>query len=254
MSIPSRSRGRELVTWLESVRHRRRSTAGLMVSTVLLGGVTTWVPLGEVQRWALVSPLLPLLLLDLMGSDRRRALTHLLAWSVAVAILGFALGLCGVAPPLLGTDAGWLLDDTLGFVHRGEGVAVRVGDFGVDHALDYVYVSMGSALGGGLAPLLMGARHILWMAWQWGALVGLAHGNALAWITGLPPWSCAGAAGYAAVLVGWAEVTGAVVGARAIAWGALLRWVAAGTALLVLHLLLRLALVDPWAALLARAF
>ncbi len=222
------------------------------IAPVVLGALATCTGWPGLERCALVAPLLPYLLLDLAAADRPRAFAHLLAWCTGVAMLGFAFGLGGGVPTLLGSDAGWLLEDTVRYVRQGEGLLARPDDFTTDHALDYAAVSLGSALGGGIGPLLSGARHILWMSWTWGALVYTAHASPHAVVLGVPPWTVVGALGYAVLLIGWGEITGAFLSRRRIAWHPLGRWIAAGTGLLGLHLLLRVVLAAPWAALLAR--
>lgn len=223
-------------------RSRPGSTVEVALATTVAAAVVLAVDVAWVQRWVLVLPVLPYLLGDLAGGERWRGLAHLGAWAGIVAALGLITGVYGRAPELVRVQAAVQYQDTVAFLDEGDGVLARPEDFITDHALDYVYVTAGAAFTGGATPLLMGCRQLLLVGWQWGAMAR-ERGS---WLMGLPPWSPVGAAGYAALLLGWGEVTGAYLARRRVRWTPLWRLVGVGTVLLGLHLLLRIDLAYPW--------
>lgn len=184
-------------------------------------------------------------LLDLIARDTTRALRRLLFWAASITALSLVWSLS--APDWLERaipDAEFAAWETGRFLGDGRGQLARPADYTTDHALDYVYVTAGSAFGAGLVPLWMGGKQIVVTAHVWGSLI--AGERPASWLTGLPPWSLLGALGYALLIVGWAEVTLAYLGRRAIRWRPLGRRVALATALLALHLSLKLALAGAW--------
>jgi len=233
---------REATAVVQRLRARRGSPATVALATTVAAVVVLAVDVAWVQRWVLVAPVLPYLLGDLAAGDRGKGLAHLGAWAGVVAALGLIAGLYGRPPELIRVQATVQHEDTVSFLDQGEGVLARPEDFTTDHALDYVYVTAGAAFTGGATPLLMGCRQLLLVGWEWGALARERG----AWLLGLTPWSPVGAAGYAALLLGWGEVTGAYLARRRIRWTPLWRWAGVGTVLLGLHLLLRIDLAYPW--------
>ncbi len=236
-----------LVARVDRARQRRTSAAEVALATTaaatLVLAVDFVVDVAWVQRWLLVLPVLPYLLGDLAAGQRWRGAAHLGAWAGAITAMGLLTGIHGTPPELIRVQAEVQHEDTLAFVDEGRGVLSRPEDFATDHALDYVYVTAGAAFTGGATPLLMGCRQVWLAAWEWGALARERG----AWLRGLPPWTPVGALGYAALLLGWGEVTGAFLARRRVRLGSLWRWSAAGTALLALHLLLRIDLAYAWA-------
>jgi len=200
------------------------------------------VDIDWLQRWMLVLPVLPYLLGDLAAGQRWRGAAHLAAWAGVITAAGLLTGVHGTPPDLVSVQATVQHEDAAGFIDGGDGVLARPEDFIADHALDYVYVTAGAAFTGGVTPLLMGCRQVWLAAWEWGALARERG----AWLQGLPPWTPVGALGYGALLLGWGEVTGAFLARRRIQWTPLWRRSAAGSALLVLHLLLRIDLAYAW--------
>lgn len=231
-----------LVAHLERGRLRRTSPVEVALATVACAVVTLVVDVAAIQRWLLVLPVLPYLLGDLAAGHRWRGAAHLGAWAGAITAMGLLTGVHGTPPDLVRVQASVQHEDTTAFVDEGLGVLSRPEDFATDHALDYVYVTAGAAFTGGATPLLMGCRQVWLAAWEWGVLARERG----AWLRGLPPWTPVGALGYAALLLGWGEVTGAFLARRRVRFTPLWRWSAAGTALLVLHLLMKIDLAYAW--------
>jgi len=221
------------------------SELALFAATAVLAGAAVATGRGWLVQGVGVLVLLPGVLADLAAADARRACTHLLAWAGGLTALGMTCGaVFPEALPRVWTDAGWMHDDLVSFLTFGEGFLARPWDYATDHVLDYVYVSIGAAFGV-LAPLWWGTRHVLLVAHEWGTLVR-SSGTAATVFAGIPPWTWLGALGYAALVVGWGEVTGAVLARRAVRWRAIRAWVGAATGTLALHLLAKIALAQGW--------
>lgn len=231
-----------LAARVEVARLRRTSAVEVALATTVAAGIVLAVDVAWIQRWLLVLPVLPYLLGDLAAGHRWRGAAHLGAWAGAITAFGLLTGVHGTPPDLVRVQAAVQHEDTVAFVDEGFGVLARPEDFATDHALDYVYVTAGAAFTGGATPLLMGCRQVWLAAWEWGALARERG----AWLRGLPPWTPLGALGYAALLLGWGEVTGAFLARRRVRWTPLWRWSAAGTALLLLHLLAKIDLAHAW--------
>ncbi len=218
---------------------------GFIASIWVLGSVGILVGAPQLLQWLLVLPVFPLMLLDLRAEQPGRAVVRMGVW--AAALTGLTLVWSLTAPDWLGRavpEAGFAAWETGRFVEDGRGLLARPPDYLTDHALDYVYVSAGSALGAGLVPLWMGSARVIAVAHVWGAaIVGDTPGG---WALGLQPWSPVGALGYALLLVGWAEVTLAYLGRRRVRWRPLGRRVLLASSLLAIHASLKLALAGPW--------
>ena len=234
-----------MVQTLNRARTHRLSALALVACVASLTAIAVASGWGWMVQWLGALTLLPFLLADLAAADHRRAFVHVLAWASGLTLVGAVCGLAfPSALPRVWTDAAWVHDDTLAFLASGEGVVARPADYTTDHVLDYIYVSVGAAFGA-VAPLLWGTRHVLLVAGEWGALVR-AGGSLPVLLAGIPPWTFLGALGYTGLLVGWGEVTAAVLARRAVQWRTTVRWVGVATGVLALHLLAKVALAQGW--------
>lgn len=237
-----------LETWADAAEPHRcspRSFVLLVTAVMVLGSLGVLAGVPQLLQWLLVLTVFPLFLLDLLADDVRKAYGHLVVWAASVAVLGLLWSTS--APDWLERavpEAEFNAWETDRFLANGRGLLARPNDYTTDHALDYVYVTAGSAFGAGLAPLWMGGKQILVVSHHWGSLI--AAGTPRAWPLGIPPWSPLGALGYALLVMGWADVTVAYLKRRAVRWRTLGRRVALATALLALHLSLKLALAGSW--------
>lgn len=242
-SGPSRSH-----RWFALGERTRLAPRGLPLMAAMVAVLTSTglvVGLPWLLPYLVIVPVFPLLLLDIRADDASRATFRVLTWAAAICVTTLAWSLS--APDWVERavpDAGFAAWETGRFLDTGKGVLARPADYATDHALDYVYVSVGSAFGGGLVPLAMGAKQIVIATHVWGCRI--AAGDAHAWLYGLPPWSTAGALGYLLLLLGWAEVTGAYLRRGRIRWRVLGQRVALATSVLAIHLSLKLALAPLW--------
>lgn len=246
MPIPS-----PLPTRLERLRTSRWSLPAMLAAIAVLGTAGGLIAI----PWLLVVLLslagYPPLLADLAAGDRRRALLRLLVWGLAVVAFGAIFTAAAPERALRAMPAGDFLHwESIRYLTRGHGLLDRPSDFATDHVLDYVYVTVGSAFGGGLIALWIGAGTLLAAGHHWVRL-GAGTDSALVWLLGFRVWAAVAAVGYAVLIVSWGEVTGAVVARRAIRWRTLGLGVAIATLLLAIAFLLELALADPWRSLLA---
>ncbi len=238
------------MAWAEALDPGRRSPRSFVLGAagvLVLGSIGLLIGSGQLFQWILVALLFPLFLLDLLADDARRAYTRLGVWAASIVLLSLLWSLS--APDWLERavpEAEFQAWETGRFVDRGRGHLARPADFATDHALDYAYVTAGSAFGAGLAPLWMGAKQIAVVSHVWGSR--MTADSPGAWLLGVPPWTPVGALGYALLVVGWSDVTLAYLRRRPVRWKLLGRRAALATALLALHLSLKLALAGSWRA------
>ncbi len=232
--------------WAERARTHRASL-GVMVGLVaVLGTIGCLAAIPWLLAVLLAVACHPLLLADLAAGDRRRAALRLGIWGLAVVALGAVFTAAAPERAAVAMPAGDFLHwETVRHLERGWGLLDRPADFTTDHVLDYLYVTTGAALGGGLVPLWIGAGPLLAAGHHWVRL-GAETGAPLAWLLGLRAWDAVAAVGYAALTASWGEVTGAVLARRPIRWRPLGTGVAIATLLLAIAYLLELALADPW--------
>jgi hypothetical protein len=236
---------RPAISWLDARRSGPRAWVGLVAVIWVLGSLGILVGVPQLLQWLLVLPVFPLMLLDLRAEQPGRAVVRMGVWAAALAGLTLVWSL--TAPDWLGRavpEAGFAAWETGRFVEGGRGLLARPSDYLTDHALDYLYVTAGSAFGAGLVPLWMGAARVMAVAHVWGSAI--AGGAPAGLSLGLQPWSPVGALGYALLVVGWAEVTVAYLARRSIRWSPLGRRVLLATSLLAIHASLKLALAGPW--------
>jgi len=249
--VPPVSADSPLPARLERLRTHRLSLGAVAAAVAALGTAGCLLQIPWLLAVLLSLAIYPLLLADLAAADRRRATLRLLVWGLSVVALGALFTAAAPERAARAMPAGDFLHwESIRYLTRGFGLLDRPSDFATDHVLDYVYVTLGSAFGGGLVALWIGAGPLLAAGHHWVRL-GADSGAAAAWLLGLRPWDTVGAVGHALLIVAWGEVTGAVVARRAIQWRTLGLGVAAATLLLGIAFLLKLALADPWRAALA---
>ncbi len=238
---------RRVLDVVHVVRRHKGGSATVVLATWLLGALGLAAGRPALEPLLLVAPLFPLLLLDLMAGDLRRAGVRLASWCGAVLSLAYLAQ--SVSPDTLAAvaiDAPFWNGEMTTFLRTGEGLLARPEDFGTDHVLHYLYVSVGSALGAGLAPLLLASRQLLLDGALWAHLTTEATPAWRGLLGGLPPWTVAGYAGHALLILGWGEVTAAALARRGIRRRRLVVLVVAATATLAASWLLEIGLAEAW--------
>lgn len=234
------------VNYTEDLRLQRNSPGLVVLLVFTLGSIAIASQQPFLTPILLTAAVFPFLLLDLRAGDLPRGAQHLGVFIGATLALGLlwsssAPGWLIAAVP----EAGFHHWEMARFFETAAGHVARPEDFATDRALDYVYLSAGSAFGAGLAPLLMGSTALLVDAHLWAQLVSDSP-SAAAIAFGLPPWQLLGYGGYLLLILGWGEITGATVGSRAICWRRTGKLVAGATVLLILQFLIQLVLADSW--------